>query len=104
MKKKKPKPEPELYVYLKTLNPGQYAKLREQKESDDDLIAKLARKVIDHYLFFQTLLKTDDIDLDTVSRFADECRDLVETNLPLFMSLSAQGRNIHSAIDERVQR
>lgn len=80
-------------------------KLREQKEADKDLIAKLARKVIDHYVFFQTLLKTDErVDLDTVSRFADECRDLIETNLPLFMSLSAQGRNIHSAIDERVQR
>src|SRR5688500_1894751 len=79
-------------------------KLIDQKSTDDELIAKLARKVIDHYVFFQRLLKDDDIDLDTVSRFADECRELIESNLMLFMSLSSQGHNVHSKIDERVQR
>ena len=33
-----------------------------------------------------------------------ECRELIESNLQLFMGLSAGGRNIHSKIDERVNR
>ena len=78
-------------------------KLEEQTENDADLIAKLARKLIDHYLYFQGRIKGEPENLDDVQRFADECRDLIETNLPLFMGLSAQGRNIHSKIDERVQ-
>jgi len=79
-------------------------KLVEQKENDTDLIAKLARKVIDHYLYFQGRMKGEPENLDDVYRFADECKDLIESNLMLFMKLSAEGRNIHSAIDERVQR
>ena len=79
-------------------------KLLDQKTTDDDLIAKLARKVIDHYLYFQGRMKGDPENLDDLARFADECRELIENNLALFMRLSAQGRNIHSAIDERVQR
>ena len=79
-------------------------KLVEQKESDDDLIAKLARKLIDHYLYFQGRIKGEPENLDDVVRFADECRELIESNLPLFMGLSAQGRNVHSKIDERVQK
>ena len=78
-------------------------KLAEQKNRDDDLIAKLARKVIDHYLYFQGRMKGQPENLDDVYRFADECRELIEGNLPLFMQLSAGGRNIHSKIDERVQ-
>jgi hypothetical protein len=79
-------------------------KLVEQKETTDDLIAQLARKLIDHYLYFQGRIKGEPENLDDVVRFADECRDLIERNLPLFMGLSAGGRNIHSKIDERVQR
>jgi len=79
-------------------------KLLEQKEHDSDLIAKLARKVIDHYIYFQGRMKGEPENLDDVYRFADECKELIESNLALFMKLSAQGRNIHSAIDERVQR
>jgi len=79
-------------------------KLVEQKEAGDDLIAKLARKVIDHYLYFQARIKGEPENLDDLYRFADECRELIQTNLPLFMGLSAQGRNIHSLIDERVQK
>ncbi len=75
----------------------------EQKERDDDLIAKLARKVIDHFLYFQDRMKGEPENLDTVFRFAAECKELIETNLALFMRLSTQGHNIHSAIDERVQ-
>jgi len=79
-------------------------KLQEQTENDADLIAKLARKLIDHYLYFQGRMKGEPENLDDVVRFADECRDLIETNLTLFMGLSAHGRNIHSKIDERVQK
>jgi hypothetical protein len=79
-------------------------KLIEQKENDADLIAKLARKVIDHYIYFQGRMKGEPENLDDVYRFADECKELIESNLALFMKLSAQGRNVHSAIDERVQR
>jgi hypothetical protein len=76
----------------------------DRKETRDDLIAQLARKVIDHYLYFQGRMKGEPENLDDVYRFADECRELIERNLPLFMGLSAGGRNIHSAIDERVGR
>ena len=76
----------------------------EQKRNDDDLIARLARKVIDHYLYFQGRLKGEPENLDDVVRFVDECRELIEVNLPLFVGLSAQGRNVHSVIDERIQR
>ena len=79
-------------------------KLIEQKEKTDDLIAQLARKLIDHYLYFQGRIKSEPENLDDVVRFADECRDLIERNLPLFMGLSAGGRNVHSKIDERVQK
>jgi hypothetical protein len=79
-------------------------KLVQQKEAGDDLLAKLARKVIDHYLFFQGRINGEPENLDDLYRFADECKELIQTNLPLFMSLSAQGRNIHSIIDERVQK
>jgi hypothetical protein len=78
-------------------------KLVERKSKDDDLIAKLARKVIDGYLLGQRQIKGD-VNLDDVYRYVDECRELIESNLALFMSLSAGGRNIHSAIDERVNR
>lgn len=78
-------------------------KLVDQKNTDDDLIAKLARKVIDHYLYFQGRMKGEPENLDDVYRFADECKELIESNLPLFMNLSAGGRNVHSAIDERVK-
>lgn len=76
-------------------------KLVEQKENADDLIAKLARKVIDGYLICQQQIKGE-VNLDDLVRYVDECRDLIESNLTLFMGLSAQGRNIHSKIDERV--
>ena len=79
-------------------------KLIEQKESGEDLIAKLARRVIDHFVYFQDRLKGEPENLDDVVRFADECSELIKTNLTLFMSLSAAGKNVHSKIDERVQK
>ncbi len=79
-------------------------KLVQEKEAADDLIAKLARKVIDHYVYFQGRIKGGPDNLDDLYRFADECRELIETNLPLFMGLSAGGRNLGTQIDERAQR
>jgi hypothetical protein len=78
-------------------------KLKQQKDADEDLIAKLGRRVIDHYLYFQSRLEGGPENLDELNRLAADCREIIQTNLPLFMSLSAQGRNVHSAIDERIQ-
>jgi hypothetical protein len=77
---------------------------RDQKEAEDDLIAKLARRVIDHFLYFEGRLKGGRENLDELTRLHDECRELIQTNLRLFMGLSAGGRNVHSIIDERVQQ
>jgi hypothetical protein len=80
-------------------------KLIQQKETCDDLIAKLARRVIDHYLFFQARLQGGEPEsMEDLYRLSDECREVIQNNLPLFLGLSAQGRNIHSLIDERVQK
>jgi len=79
-------------------------RLLEQKVTSEDLIAKLGRKVIDHYVYFQSRLKDEPENLDDIERFAAECRELIESNFELFMALSKSGRNIRSAIDERVQR
>jgi hypothetical protein len=79
-------------------------KLVHESEAKDDLIAKLARKVSDHYLYFQTRLRGGDENLDEVGRLADECRELIESNLALFIALSAGGRNVHPKIDERTRR
>jgi len=79
-------------------------KLVDEKEKADDLIAALARRVIDHYVYFGKRLKGEADDLDELARFADDCREIIERNLPLFMGLSAGGRNLHPKIDERVQK
>ena len=79
-------------------------KLIDEKEKADDLIAALARRVIDHYVYFGKRLKGEPDDLDELARFADDCREIIERNLPLFMGLSAGGRNLHPKIDERVQK
>src|SRR5688572_16941840 len=52
-------------------------KLIEQKESNDELIAKLARKVIDGYLICQREIKGEQ-NLDDLVRHVDECRELIE--------------------------
>jgi hypothetical protein len=77
-------------------------KLVDEKEKADDLIATLARRVIDHYVYFGKRLKGEPDDLDELARFADDCREIIERNLPLFMGLSAGGRNLHPAVDERI--
>ena len=78
-------------------------KLITEKEKTDDLVALLARKMIDHYMYFEGRMKGEPENLDTIARFADECRELIQANLPLFMQMSAAGRNVHTRIDERVQ-
>jgi hypothetical protein len=78
-------------------------KLVSEKEKTDDLVSLLARRLIDHYMYFERRMKGEPENLDEIARFADECRELIQANLPLFMGLSAQGRNVHSKIDERVQ-
>jgi hypothetical protein len=78
-------------------------KLITEKEKADDLIALLARKLIDHYMYFERRIKGEPEDLDEIARFADEARELIQGNLALFMQMSAQGRNVHTLIDERVQ-
>lgn len=78
--------------------------LKAQKEAADDLIAKLGRRLIDHYLFFQARLQGQPESIDELTRLVDDCRELIQSNLPLFMSLSAQGRNVHSIIDQRSQQ
>lgn len=77
-------------------------KLIAEKEKTDDLLALLGRKVIDHYMHFERRLQGQSEDLDEIARFADECKDLIQANLPLFMQMSAAGRNVHSRIDARV--
>lgn len=79
-------------------------KLAAEKEAGEDLIARLARKLIDHYVFFEQLTRGEELNLDTVHRFAAEAQELIASNLPLFMQLSVQGKNTHPIIDERVQR
>jgi len=77
-------------------------KLTAEKETADDLIAKLARQVVNHYVFFEKRLKGAPDDLDELARFADEARALIESNLALFMGLSASGRNINPLFTERI--
>lgn len=74
---------------------------KEQADAGDDLVAKLGRKLIDHYLYFQSRLSGAPDSVDELNRLSDECRELLQKHLPLFLSLSAQGRNIHPKIDER---
>jgi hypothetical protein len=79
-------------------------KRAEQREAAEDLVTKLARRVIDHYLYFERRIRGEPDNLDDLRRFADDCQELIQANLPLFMGLSAEGRNIHPIIDERVKR
>jgi hypothetical protein len=77
-------------------------KLTAEKEAADDLIGRLARQVVNHYVYFEKRLKGSPDDLDEIARFTDEARALIESNLGLFMGLSASGRNINPAFTERI--
>lgn len=77
-------------------------RLKQQKESGDDIIAKLGRKLIDHYLYFESRLRGEPESMEELARMAAECRELLHTHLEILRSLSANGRNVHTLIDERV--
>lgn len=74
-------------------------KLIDEKSRSDDLIATLAHHMMDHYLYFQTRIRGEE-NLKTVCRLADESRNLIESNLALFMRISSGGREIHKTISE----
>ena len=63
-------------------------KLIDEKTHADDLVGKLGRKVMDHYLYFQGRIKGEE-NLEHVYRLADEARKLIESNLELFFRLSS---------------
>ena len=63
-------------------------KLIDEKTHTDDLVGKLGRKVMDHYLYFQGRIKGEE-NLEHVYRLADETRKLIESNLELFFRLSS---------------
>lgn len=75
-----------------------------EKEKGDDLIAALGRQLVNHYLFFQSLLSQTPLNLDEVIRLADECRETIDSNLSLFLKLSALGKNLGPKINERIIR
>jgi integrase-like protein len=99
-----PAPAPKNKKALALRDKWAIEKLAEEKQKADDLITALTRRVIDHYLYFGKRLKGEPDDLDELARFADDCREIIERNLQLFVGLSAGGRNLHPKIDERVQR
>jgi len=77
-------------------------KLMAEKETANDLIGRLARQLMNHFVHFEKRRRGAPDDLDEIGRFADECRQLIESNLALFMGLSASGRNINPIFTERV--
>ena len=87
---------------------GQWAadKLAEKKDAGEDTTAKLARQVIDGFLYFQSRLNEQGSpeSIDELMRLRDNCQELIQDHLALFMSLSAQGRNLHPIFNERIQR
>jgi hypothetical protein len=82
-------------------------KLEEKREAGETVTAKLARSVIDSFLYFQSRLNDRESaeSIDELMRLRDNCQELIQSNLALFMTLSAQGKNLHPIIDiERVKR
>jgi hypothetical protein len=81
-----------------------FDRLLEEKERGDDVIAMLGRQLVNHYVFFQSRLAGTPENIDELIRLADECREVIERNLPLFMKLSALGKNLGRLINERIIR
>ena len=75
-------------------------KLVDEKTRSDDLIATLGDKLMDHYLYFQSRIKGNEEDPDNLCRLADEARQLIESNLTLFIRLCSGGRKIQRTIPE----
>jgi len=74
--------------------------LVDEKARSDDLIATLAGKLMDHYLYFQSRIKGDEEDPDYLCRLAAEAKQLIESNLALFIRLFSGGREIDRTIQE----
>jgi hypothetical protein len=85
-----------------TVPPQQWLveKLVDEKTRSDELIAMLGRKLMDHYLYFQNRLKGDEEDPDCVCRLADEAKQLIESNLALFIRLFSSGQKVDRTIPE----
>ncbi|HEX7231634.1 MAG TPA: phage integrase N-terminal SAM-like domain-containing protein [Candidatus Binatia bacterium] len=85
-----------------TVPPQQWLveKLVDEKARSDELIATLARKLMDHYLYFQRRIKAEQEDPDYVCRLADEAKQLIESNLALFIRLFSSGREVDRTIPE----
>ena len=75
-------------------------KLIDEKSRSDDLIAALACKLMDHYLYFQSRITGGGDNLDSICRLADEAKQLIQSNLALFIRLSSGGRSINRTIPE----
>ncbi|HEY6999285.1 MAG TPA: phage integrase N-terminal SAM-like domain-containing protein [Candidatus Binatia bacterium] len=75
-------------------------KLIDEKRRSDELIAALACKLMDHYLYFQRRIRGGGDSLDNICRLADEAKQLIQSNLALFIRLSSGGRNINRTMPE----
>ena len=71
-------------------------KLIDEKTYADDLVGKLGRQVMDHYLYFQGRIKGEE-NLEHVYRLADEAKKLIESNLELFFA-SLVARTAHFTV------
>jgi hypothetical protein len=75
-------------------------KLLDEKTRSDDLIATLGHQLLDHYSYFQSRIRGEREDRETVFRLADQAKNLIEPNLALFMRLSSGGREAPKTILE----
>jgi hypothetical protein len=85
-----------------TVPPQQWLveKLVDEKARSDDLIATLAGKLMDHYLYFQKRINGDGEEPDYLCRLADEAKQLIESNLALFIRLFSNGREVDKTIPD----
>src|SRR5688572_5410082 len=63
----------------------------QQQEAEEAVIARLARQLINHFLYFEKRIKGAPENLDDLYRFRAECQELIKADLSLFMELSAKG-------------
>ncbi len=86
-----------------TIPPQQWLleKLINEKARSDELISMLASKLMDHYLYFQSRIKgNEEGDPDYLCRLADETKQLIESNLALFIRLFSSGQAVDTTIPE----
>jgi hypothetical protein len=68
-----------------------FEKLIDEKSRTDELIAELGRKLMDHYLYFQARIQGEGENPEHLYRLANEARQLIESNLTVFIGLSSGG-------------